>query len=503
MRYTVVNKYCLWMWVSICFAGCAKQVPQEMASVPNENHSMVLQFDGVVQPFDATKAPEEFIPSSANLIYLSLISKDWDHFLTGKCRFNENDATWFFSYEGSTDGLTTGDVYGYLFENNWNQYNYGAEEYIQLGPKVPVYETTEGSFRFEKDTLFIQALFSPATSRVIFTQDLADGRSREVQNITGLRYCSRFYPASFIIQTSAEEFYGGSANNSTFYYGNALYPQAPVLQYYFDSYYYIKRFPASAFQPGETGSVYLPQNSSSYEGWEKHRWLYEWYISGTRYTTFRFVSCGGFDMGGPDAQPIHPVTISDSFYMMNTEVDQALWYDVMGEPAEYQYQQIPVTGKSWEEIQVFIAKMGLKYKCHLRLPTEAEWEYAARGGLYELTRNQFYSYSGSDTIDEVAWYSGNSEASIHTLQGLGSNALNLNDMSGNVAELCSDWYGDYTDQPVQDPRGPETGTAHVVRGGSYTKDATWCTNTHRGSEADYDPSEVGFRLVLISPSFPD
>ena len=505
MRYATLHNCFLCQLAVLLVVGCIKPSPQEDNIAINGEKVIVMSLSGGIQPFGATtKAPEEFTPSSANLLYLYLANTDGNAGLIGKGTYNVGSANWLFTYDGSVSaGLTSGDVYGYLFEKDWGRYGSGADEYIQLGPKVPVYEATSGTFSFTQDTLFVNAQFAPATSRISFTQDLADNRSREVRYVSGLWYCDRFYPNYFSLNLSGEQFYGGSATNKTYYYGLPLFPDAPVLVYNIDVYNYVKQFPATAFQAGASGSVYLPQDSKAYEGWKKYALGWNWYIDGTRDMYFRFVPCGSFYMGGEDAQPSHRVTITDSFYMMDTEVDQALWYLVMGEPEEYRYQQVPVTGKSWEEIQAFIAKMSAYYKCSFRLPTEAEWEYAARGGMREIAYYIPYTYSGSDFVDNVAWYDANSTGAIHNVRTLQGNALTIYDMSGNAAELCSDWYADYKDNAVTDPRGPETGKVRVVRGGSYSKDATWCTNTRRGSEADYSPSEIGFRLVLIPPSFPD
>ena len=495
----------LWLLASVLVAGCDKQPAQENEPVPAGERSVVLRLAGDITSFDTpTKAPEAFIPSSSNLLYLYLVNSDGNSSVIGKGTYNEGNTTWLFTYEGSvSEGLTSGEVYGYLFEKDWNRYNSGADEYIQLGPKVPVYEARQSTFTFTRDTLFVDADFFPATSRISFTQDLADNKRREVQTVSGLRYYSRFYPNSFWMESSAESFYGGACTNQTFFYGNALFTEAPVMYYDAHGWRFVKRFPSTYFQMGQSGYVYLPQSSSEYEGWGKFADQYNWYIDGTRWMYFQFVPCGSFLMGGADAEPVHSVTLTESFYMMSTEVDQALWYQVMGEPEEYRYQQIPVTGKSWEEIQAFIAKMESYYKCHFRLPTEAEWEYAACGGFYDTAYSRYYSYSGSDTAEEVAWYEEDSESSLHTVQQKNGNELQIYDMSGNAAELCNDWYASYKDEAVTDPAGPATGTNRVVRGGSFSKDATWCTTTRRGSEADYSPSEIGFRLVLIPPSFPD
>lgn len=504
MRYSV--KHIFFPVLLMLTAGCVKQSPQDSLPAQNGEKDVVLMIKGGVESYHVpTKAPEEFTPSSSNLLYLYLFNNNGSYSITGRGSYDEDRSTWLFTYDGGvSEGLTSGDVYGYLFEKEWHRYGSGTDEYIELGPRVPVYEAPGGKFEFVRDTLFIDAQFAPITSRIGFTQVLADGESREVYWVSGLRYYSRFNPNTFLFDDSGDSFYGASADNKTYFYGNALFPTAPVLLYDAHGYYFVKHLPATALQTGESGYVYLPQDSKTYEGWKKYRrGSYDWWIDGTRNLCFRFVACGSFYMGGTDAQPIHEVTLTDSFFMMETEVDQSLWYQIMGGPEEYRYQTIPVTGKSWEEIQEFIAKMSAYYKCTFRLPTEAEWEYAARGGMYETANYLYYTYSGSDDIDAVAWFKDNSEDRIHNIWEKNCNDLALDDMSGNVAELCSDWYADYKADDVVDPAGPETGTVHVVRGGSAFSTADWCTNTHRGKESDYAPEEIGFRLVMIPPSFPD
>ena len=188
------------------------------------------------------------------------------------------------------------------------------------------------------------------------------------------------------------------------------------------------------------------------------------------------VEGGTFSMGatseqGSDAYdneyPVHSVTLSD-YYMGETEVTQGLWEAVMGSnPSWFKgNNQRPVENVSWNDCQEFIKKLNSLTGKEFRLPTEAEWEYAARGGKY--SRGYVYKYSGSNNADEVAWYYDNS-GKTHPVKTKKANKLGLYDMSGNVSEWCNDRYNKkyYRNSPQTNPTGPSKGGYRVLRGGSW------------------------------------
>ena len=197
--------------------------------------------------------------------------------------------------------------------------------------------------------------------------------------------------------------------------------------------------------------------------------------------------------------PVHSVTVN-SFYMGETVVTQALWKAVMGDkstpPSFFEGDNLPVEQVSWNDCIGFIRKLNRMTGKNFRLPTEAEWEYAARGGN---VGNQSYGfkYPGSDTIDDVAWYDGNSGIGTHTVKTKFPNELGIYDMSGNVWEWCQDWYGSYNNDPQINPKGPSDGSARVLRGGSWSSIAGDCRVSYRYYYfpiiRDY---RIGFRLVL-------
>lgn len=206
-------------------------------------------------------------------------------------------------------------------------------------------------------------------------------------------------------------------------------------------------------------------------------------VNGVKFTMVP-VEGGTFTMGatseqGSDAEedekPAHKVTLSD-YYIGQTEVTQALWEAVMGSnPSFFEGDNLPVEQVSWNDCQVFIQKLNQLTGKQFRLPTEAEWEYAARGGR----KSQGYKYAGGNNIGSVAWYTGNSGIETHPIGTKQANELGIYDMSGNVYEWCSDWYGDYTSSSQSDPQGPSSGSGRVGRGGDYGSSAGYCRVSNR------------------------
>lgn len=196
-----------------------------------------------------------------------------------------------------------------------------------------------------------------------------------------------------------------------------------------------------------------------------------------------------------DEKPTHQVTLSD-FSIGKTEVTQALWEAVMGSnPSRFEGDNLPVEKVSWDDCQEFIRKLNTLTGGNFRLPTEAEWEYAARGG----NKSKGYKYSGSNNVGQVAWYRDNSNNQTHPVATKSPNELGIYDMSGNVYEWCQDWYGSYSSGAQTNPKGPSTGTHRVGRGGSWINSARY---TRVSIRFHYTPSitlgNLGLRLV--SPS---
>lgn len=218
-------------------------------------------------------------------------------------------------------------------------------------------------------------------------------------------------------------------------------------------------------------------------------------VKGVRFN-MNLVQGGTFTMGnnhsGIGEKPAHAVSLTD-YYIGETEVTEALWKAVMGKlPSGYgQGDNYPVTGVSWKDCQKFIHRLNQLTGKQYRLPTEAQWEFAARGG--NLSRRT--EYSGSSDINEVAWYSNNSALKKNPVATKKPNELGIYDMTGNALEWCQDVYGIYPSEQQYDPTGPTHGSDHVIRGGSYLNSSSLSTVTCRNlSESVYD--WIGFRLAL-------
>ena len=224
-------------------------------------------------------------------------------------------------------------------------------------------------------------------------------------------------------------------------------------------------------------------------------------VNGVSFTMIA-VEGGTFNMGatseqGSDAEsdekPVHSVTLS-GYYIGETEVTQELWEAVMGSnPSDFSGNQKPVETVSWNDCKEFITNLNNLTGMNFRLPTEAEWEYAARGG----NESQGYKYSGSNTIGNVAWYYGNSGEATHNVKTKSPNELGIYDMSGNVFEWCEDWYGNYSSGSQTNPTGPSSGSNRVYRGGSWDSNARSSRVSNRfNGNPDGRYYFLGLRLCL-------
>ena len=217
----------------------------------------------------------------------------------------------------------------------------------------------------------------------------------------------------------------------------------------------------------------------------------------------KYVEGGEFMMGAANddteaydcEKPSHKVRL-DSYYIGETQVTQALWQAVMGNnPSYWTGDKLPVETVSWDDCQEFIKRLNSITGKHFSLPTEAQWEFAARGG----NKSRGFLYSGSNNIDEVAWYDDNSNSQTHQVATKKANELGLYDMTGNVWEWCKDWFDSdyYSNSPQDNPQGPGSGDFRVLRGGGWDRNARRCRVSFRGYVNPVSRhGSLGLRLVL-------
>lgn len=219
--------------------------------------------------------------------------------------------------------------------------------------------------------------------------------------------------------------------------------------------------------------------------------------------TFMMGATNEQDMFADDEKPVHQMTLSSfhmsahqvtlsSFYICKYEVTQELWTAVMGSnPSEFKGAKRPVEQVSWEDCQTFITKLNQLTGKNYRLPTEAEWEYAARGG----NRSNGYKYAGSNTIEDVAWY--DCKSGTHDVGTKRANELGLYDMTGNVLEWCGDWSGSYSSRSQTNPKGAFWGDVRVCRGGCWLSPGwDWCVSDRGGCPPTQGDCFIGLRLTL-------
>ena len=213
-----------------------------------------------------------------------------------------------------------------------------------------------------------------------------------------------------------------------------------------------------------------------------------------------FVQGGKFKMGstlgGNDERPVHEVVLND-FFIGKFEITQKQWKLIMDQDTNKRYfegcDSCPVERVSWYNAVEFIGKLNEKTQMNYRLPTEAEWEYAARGGAL----SKGYKFSGSNADISVAWKVGTSNRMTHPVGQKKPNELGIYDMSGNVFEWCADWYSPawYQVSPKDNPTGPATGVFRVIRGGSWFYDHAGLRVTDRESaNPSFRYGYIGFRL---------
>lgn len=408
-------------------------------------------------------------------------------------------------------GFSGGFCKCYYFEHE-EDYGFRGDYFNRNGDGTISAPSAEMAIYYDEDAVFsivdgvleFKAHLEPLTGRIRFVKPVSDpsGDDWYSPGVYGMRRYTVLDRSTFEMQTSTAYFTTGLSSDkesSLYVYGVFADPDRRTLTVVDGkrnpTAAYERSFPEDILVPGSSNQTYMPIDQSHNEWYRYDGNIEGWSINlgdtNLNGMSMYYVVPGTFQMGGEDAQPVHTVTLTRGFYLSETEITKDMWYRVMGEPSDYANAAVPVTGKTWDEVQVFIRQLNAKSGYNFRLPTEAEWEFAARGGM----KSNGYKYSGSNAYEDVAVHDWN--WSMQAVRTKNANELSFHDMSGNASEWVHDWYAAYPTGTVADPKGPDSGDIHVRRGGNRAQDPHYLTVTFR--DTDSDLSMTGFRLALDAP----
>lgn len=497
--------------------GCDSDVAEDVQIADTQAYSAPMKFRGGVAGFDVsinTRAGDDWTWLDGATVYIQFYNSS--SVVRGHAIYTKSSDSWEVFYNGKLGDVDKCEVYFFDGASTTDK------RYVSLTDTTPVYADQAGAYSYDGETVILTAMLAPLTSRIRFS-----GSPDMYATISGLS-CYNAYNAETNTFTSSTAIVRRTVNSdgmTPYIYG--IFANADTRQLTIensaDEVFYIKSFDASVLQVGESGYMALPTENNN-KGWNTQTPpdVREFTIQGNGKTvTFRMlrVGKGTFNMGSNDGndneKPVHSVTLTETYYLGETEVTQALWYAVTGKVPSSEYSSEDYQWNSYRGYDDdcaayyispslssdFLAKLNLLTGEHFRLPTEAEWEYAARGGR----KSQGYLYPGSNNIEDVGWCSpaGGVYSSHFPVKQISPNELGFYDMAGNVEEWCSDWYTDtYSLGSQMNPTGPENGDYHVIRGGSVVSSSVDCRITSRKKGIAYyltggnGCSDYGLRIAL-------
>ena len=418
----------------------------------------------------------------------------------------QSDGTWKVNYYGSLPTGVEGQCEAYFFDGAKS----ASYTEVELDAHTVIYSDTQATWILEGGEMRVSAHLQPMTGRIRFKS-----ASGTPYSASGFKAYTNYSITNNTFSSSDVSAEGsvGSDGYTPYYYGFFADESAKNITFIDNENLAIftRQLPVNALAMGHSGCLNVPTMTDR-NGWTLIDFPHETItVKGVSFVMVP-VKGGTFTMGATaeqtgarsDESPTHQVTLS-SYYIGQTEVTQALWKAVMGySPTSdgsswSSYAGLgdnyPAYNISYNDVLSFISKLNSLTGRTFRMPTEAEWEYAARGG----NKSKGNRYSGGYNLFHVGWYTGNSSSMTHPVAQKSANELGLYDMSGNVFEWCSDWYGSYSSSSQTNPTGPSTGSNRVLRGGGWLNNASVCRVAFRnyGSPA-VRANGVGVRLVLSS-----
>lgn len=408
-----------------------------------------------------------------------------DKMVSGSATYDLMEDIWALEYAGTLNTVESALCHAYYFENAGE----ATFEEVPMTEKTAVYIDTTAtySFSFEDNLIVLKAHLKPYLSRVRL-----EGKHKQGYNFDGpLHYTSynmlenKFVSSTKMICDTIPE------SGKTDYYYLFFKDQSKKQMFFYDYVTgdkFTRTFPENVFAMGKSGYLNAP-TAEAYSGWEAEKLYIDVKVYNETVRMIR-VEPGTFMMGmvtstETDAMPVHQVTLTKPYYISETEVTNAVWYAVQGStPSKYTGSSRPVQDVSWNDCSTFITNLNNHTGKKFSLPTEAQWEFAARGG--NMSKGYKY-YSGSNAYKDVAVFgrSGQSGTYLYSSYDYGPldvktkkpNELGIYDMSGNVLEWCSDWYGAYSSSAQTNPSGPASNSSDykVIRGGSWWDGSLYMT----------------------------
>lgn len=424
-----------------------------------------------------------------------------DKYVSGSATYDLEEDIWSVEYAGTLLTVESARCQAYYFENAGE----ATFEEVPMTEKTAVYQDTTAtySFSFEDNLIILKGKLKPYLSRVRL-----EGKYKQGYNFDGpLHYTSysmldnKFVSSSKMICDTIPE------SGKTDYYYLFFEDQNNKQMSFYD---YVKgdkftrTFPENVFVMGKSGYINAP-TAEAYSGWEAEKLYKDIKVYDTSIRVIR-VEPGTFMMGQvtstqSSSMPVHKVSLTKPFYVSETEITNDVYKSVMGStPSRYTHYRKPVQNVSWTGCNSFIQALNKHTALNFRLPTEAEWEFVARGG--NMSKG-YVKYSGANSYSDVAVFSGSSSSSVTSDSDKGPafvaskkpNELGVYDMSGNVAEWCWDRYASYSEGYVINPVGSNSGNDRVYRGGSWYYDNDYIYERFYEAES-HTYQGLGFRVVI-------
>lgn len=475
------------------------QADELVPETPAENINTQYPFqakmvlDGGVQHHDETRASTGW--QDNDIIYLQF--RNDEQTVSGMASYSSKSDAWTIQCTKEPPSGEGTYCEAYFFENEGNT-SYAA---VQLSHLSTIYAEKAGTYTLTDGTINVKATLKPMTGRIRF-----QGKASTEFTVGGIYY----YTGYDIRNNSFEVKYTSTLNTigadgySPYVYGSFLNDKRRLL--YIgdenDSILYTQSTKMSCMAPGHSGCMQMP-TQEAHHGWQAQEYVKKFTVNGVSFNMI-LVQGGTFNMGATPEQylydmapdnnelPVHRVTLS-TYYIAETEVTNELWKAVTGMQKtdnEEQYKY-PAGSVSHSDAVGMATQLTWLTGQPFRLPTEAEWEYAARGGA----RSKGFMYAGSNFLDMVGW-GGNTRQTVATKA---PNELGIYDMSGNVSEWCADRYGDYSSEDQTDPTGPTTGSTYIHRGSSNNNgyfSSYSRVSSRQKNYSTYDSEDTGLRLAL-------